>query len=107
MLRWRTHTTEDFALDVLNAALPLDKPSLGIPHTLRPDEDGQTVPLLVSSGQSFTFKIFAASESASFSVSSFPTAAKTRMPRPIDEMSCWSTVTEADVTLCRMAERLH
>lgn len=30
-------------------------------------------------------------------------AANTRIPRPIDEISCLSTVTEADVTLCKIA----
>jgi hypothetical protein len=64
-----------------------------ISHTRPPD----------SSSQSFSFRTLAARESASFSVSPGATAAKTNTPLPICETTCWSTVTEAERTLCSIA----
>lgn len=58
-----------------------------------------------SSSHSFTFRTFAAMDSASFLVSSLPIAANTKRPLPIVEMSWPSTVTEADLTLCMTAGR--
>ena len=56
-----------------------------------------------SSSHIFILSTLAASESASFSVSPGATAAKTRTPLPMDEMTSLSTVTDADSTRCRIA----
>lgn len=56
-----------------------------------------------SSGHIFSFKTFAAIDSTSVRESPDAIAAKTSIPFPIEEITCVSTVTEAEVTLCRMA----
>ena len=56
-----------------------------------------------SSSQSFILRTLEAIEWISVSVSPGATAAKTRTPRPIDEMTSLSTVTDADKTRWMMA----
>lgn len=51
-----------------------------------------------SPSQSFTLSTLLAIDSASFWVSSLPMAAKIKRPFPIVDMSCPSTVTDADFT---------
>lgn len=63
----------------------------------------RTLPCPASSAHSFIFNTLFAIRSISALVSSGPTAASTRMPRWMEETSCRSTVTDADVTRCRMA----
>lgn len=58
-----------------------------------------------SSSHNRIFKTFAANDSASFSVSPGATAANTNMPFPIDDISCLSTVTEADSTRWSIAKQ--
>jgi len=57
-----------------------------------------------SPSHSFTLSTLLAMDSASLVVSSLPTAAKMSRPLPMVEISCPSTVTEADFTLCMTAE---
>lgn len=55
-----------------------------------------------SSSQSFILSNLAAEASDSLMVSSLPTAHNASTPLPIDETSLPSTVTEADLTRCKM-----
>ena len=57
----------------------------------------------VSSGHILSFKTLDAIASTSLRVSSGAIAAKTSTPFPIEEISCLSTVTEAEATRWRMA----
>lgn len=56
-----------------------------------------------SSGHIFNLRTLAAIDSTSWRVSSGATAAKTRIPLPIEDTFSALTVTEADMTLCRTA----
>ena len=53
-----------------------------------------------SSSHILNFRTLDAMASTSFWVSSLPTAAKTRMPLPMEEMRLPSTETDADLTRC-------
>ena len=102
----RMLTTEDFAVDVLDILLPLI-PSCqsDVWHRAVVCSRERTWPP-DSSSHSLNFSSLAANESASFSVSPGATAASTSTPLPIEDTSCWSTVTEAERTRCSMAEVL-
>jgi hypothetical protein len=94
--------TEDFALYVGHPAFPLGR-SVGLIKTLVLKPHTRPGGSLDSSSQSLAFSILLAMASTSFSVSSFDMAASTSRPLPIEDISWPSTVTEADLTLCKTA----
>ena len=72
-------------------------------HWLVPQKEVSSYLPPASSSHIRIFKTLLAKASASFSVSPGATAAKTKMPLPMDDINCLSTVTEAERTLCRIA----
>lgn len=93
-------TAKDFTTNVLDIMFPLLHDQFLV---LCLERDGAFTRPPASSSHSRIFKTLAANDSTSFSVSPGATAAKTRIPFPTEEISCLSTVTEADSTRWRIA----
>lgn len=86
LLRWYSPSTESRDPSILLHSKQAS-------HTLPPS----------SPSHIFILSTFPARLSASFFVSCCPTAAKTRVPRDIELISSFSTVTEAECTRCNIA----